>query len=331
MIRSSFNSFALLGALWLCPSCNLIMDTREACADTTPRRVRILVDWSDYDDKEPEGMSVILYTDGSSVPTLISTNELTHVETYLEEGTYHVAVINYSPDEFANLRFVDMHSMSTARLTTCAVTNPWYKPTRATMGVNEQPETFGFAADTYLELREEMFDSVEVVHLTQLAPQVVTQRVELVIHVRGLQYISALRGALSGMASGYYTGAGHPTESATAYLTDDWTLTRSAWDSNVGTLTATLNTFGRPYGHNGQPEEVYVTLEATRSDGETFTLDLPVGHRFERISRTLLRVEVTDSLTVNSPAAQQPGSNTGSGFEADVNQWGDFEDWNFEL
>jgi hypothetical protein len=330
MIRPLANSFPLLCTLCLCAGCGWISDPSEACTSSRPRRVRIEVDWSQFEEEVPEGMSVILYTDGSNEPTILSTNEVTHVETLLEEGTYHVAVINYSPEEFTNLRFAEMHSMASALLTTYAVTDPWYKPGRAYEGVNEQPETFGYDADTYLEVYEELFDSVEVVRLTELTPLVVTPRVEVVIHARGLQYITSLRGALSGMAAGYYPSLGRPTQVSTTFLMEDWNLTRSTWNRDAGTLTTTLTTFGRPYGFTSAPEEQYLTLEATRTDGQRFTMDIPVGDRFERISRTHLRIEVGDSLIVEAPASQLPGT-SGSGFEADVSDWGEAEDWNFEF
>ncbi len=308
--------------------CDWLMDGEggSGCA----RRIRIEVDWSAYADERPGGMSLILYEDGSNVPTLISSNETSHILLTLEAGTYHMAVINYSPDEFRNLLFVDMDSMATARLTTRQVSNPWFKPSRTAETVREQPETFGFDAVTYLEVHDGLFATAEIPTLSVLQPVVVTQEVEVVVPVRGLNYLSDLKGALSGMAEGYYPTWLHPTAETTTYLTEEWTLRRSATDKNCGTLTAVLTTFGRPYGHNGRADEVSLSLLATRSDGATAMHEQWVGDRFERLSSSRLRVTLGDSLYIEAPASALPGSNT-SGFDADVSDWNAPTDWDFDL
>jgi hypothetical protein len=319
--------FLMLPTLYA--GCGWIMDGEDlrGCA----QQVRIAVDWSHYHEELPEGMSLILYADGSNVPTLISTNELSHVLTTLEPGTYHTAVINYSPDEFRHLQFVDMHSMITAFLTTTEVSNPWYKPTRVGETVREQPEAFGYDADTYLEVTPELFATEEAVPtLTHLQPTLITRDVEVQLSVNGVDNISRLRAALTGMAAGYYPGLQRTSLEVTTYLTDEWTLTRASGDASVGTLTAHINTFGCPVDHEGEAEENRLLLQVTRTDGEIYNYEYPVGHQLDKTA-TRLYVAVSDSIRVEPPASQRPGSQTGSAFDADVSDWSEAEDWSFDM
>lgn len=313
----------------LCAGCSWIADGEDlsGCA----KKVRIAVDWSLYNEELPEGMSLILYEDGSNIPMLISTNELSHILTTLEPGTYHTAVINYSPDEFHNIQFVDMHSMASAFITTKAVSNPWYKPTRAGEMIREQPEVFGYDAETFLSVTPELFDTEQSVPtLTQLQPTLITRDVEIQVQINGINNLSRLRAALTGMAAGYYPGLQQTSEELTTYLTDEWTLTRSPWNATVGTLTAHINSFGLPVGHESETEENTLLLQATRTDGAIYNYEFTVGHQLN-MDHIKLLVAVNDSIRIETPAAQQPGNQTGSAFDADVSDWGDTEDWNFEL
>ncbi len=309
--------------------CGWVMDGEDLSG--CPKKVRIAVDWSMYQEELPQGMSLILYADGSNVPILISTNELSHVLTTLEHGTYHTAIINYSPDEFVHLQFVNMHSMATAFITTEEVSNPWYKPTRVGETVREQPEVFGFDAETYLTVSPELFESEEQIPtLTQLQPTLVTHDVELRVVIHGVNNISHLRAALTGMAAGYYPGLHHTSTEVTTYLTDEWTLTRSVWDTSVGTLTAHINTFGLPVGHESETEENTLLLQATRTDGKIYNYEFTVGHQLDKEDLRLC-VAIEDSIRIETPSSQQPGNQNGSAFDADVTDWGEAEDWSFDL
>lgn len=338
MIRILINSILLLCLLVHVSACGLIMDEWDSSGCYS--HVRIEVDWSAYGDETPEGMSLYFYHDGQTFPTIISSNETSHVDVTLQDGTYRVMVINYSQEEFENLQFEGMDSPETAKLTTKGVNDSWFQDDFPGEVVSEQPETFGYYIDSCLQVNVATIDSGSYQLSALLKPTLATEEVEIIVHARGLNYLSSLRGALTGMAAGYYLMQTRSTEETTTFLTDDWTVTRDAGDSNLGTLTATMNTFGLPYGHTGVDTANYVILSATRSDAQVTLHKYAVGNRFERVGTNLWRIEVGDSLIITKPDTWTSAGNNdsstsdaehSSGFNATINDWNSIEDFNFEL
>ncbi len=88
------------------------------------------VDWSDYDSKDPDGMTVWFFpldkdnptddpkqmTNRDGKPYTNTTANVTRQNLYLPNGRYQGVVINYSPSEYSKQTFEDMHSIHDARV-----------------------------------------------------------------------------------------------------------------------------------------------------------------------------------------------------------------------
>ncbi len=86
------------------------------------------VDWSDYDSKNPDGMTVWFYplengettndadvlTNGTTAPYVTTTANVTRHNLYLPNGRYQGVVINYSPAEYSRQTFHDLNDVHNA-------------------------------------------------------------------------------------------------------------------------------------------------------------------------------------------------------------------------
>ena len=115
-ILMSIASFiAMLGIVFLFCSC----ERRELYVYGDEfHSVDLNVDWRQYADRDPDGMTVWFYPldDLAHGPYRMTTANVRHHELYLPGGHYQGVVIDYSPEEYSNQQFLDIDSISTARV-----------------------------------------------------------------------------------------------------------------------------------------------------------------------------------------------------------------------
>lgn len=82
------------------------------------RSVDLEVDWRQYSDHDPDGMTVWFYPldDPTHAAYRTTTANVRHHELYLPGGHYQGVVVDYSPEEYSYQRFLDMDSIRTARV-----------------------------------------------------------------------------------------------------------------------------------------------------------------------------------------------------------------------
>ena len=81
--------------------------------------VELEVDWRQYAESDPGGMTAWFYplgNDAGSVPYRITTASVNRQSLYLPGGQYRGVVIDYSPEEYSDQRFVDLNDMAKARV-----------------------------------------------------------------------------------------------------------------------------------------------------------------------------------------------------------------------
>jgi hypothetical protein len=113
--------------------------------------VTLDVDWRDYDETNPDGMTVWFYplddnatTRGnadsytnSRKPYRTTTANVRHQDLYLPGGRYQGVVINYSPDEYARQEFLSLDTLQRARV---VLTPASYQPTSQNTILNGFPD-----------------------------------------------------------------------------------------------------------------------------------------------------------------------------------------------
>lgn len=133
----------------------------------------------------------------------------------------------------------------------------------------------------------------------------------------GIEYVGLARGAMAGMAASVYMFDGHTGSDKATILYDDCTV----YDWGV---EAKVNSFGIPdypnQSYNRSGEFYGLTLELLLKNGKRLTFDFDVSHIVA--SQPHGGVIVLDGIEVND----ETGSESGSGFDVDVEGWGEYED-----
>ncbi len=138
---------------------------------------------------------------------------------------------------------------------------------------------------------------------------------------QGAEYVSLARGALAGMAEKVRLRDGSTTADAATVLFD------STLDAASSTVTAIVNTFGVPSHPGYTPGAESVTpegpftlnLEVLLNDGSIQTFDFDV-------TRQMLNQPRGGVITVGSIHVINNSTQVDSGFDVDVDDWGEYED-----
>lgn len=102
--------------------------------------VELEVDWRKYADSDPDGMTLWFFPldEISHAPYRSITANVRHHELYLPGGHYQGIVIDYSPEEYSHQQFLDMDSLSLARV---EATPASYQPDSQTIIGEGVPES----------------------------------------------------------------------------------------------------------------------------------------------------------------------------------------------
>ena len=313
-------------------------------------RVRVDVDWQDFVQEVPTGMTVMVYPQGEGAGKAVTqhTNTTNHAIFALPEGKYHSIVYNQSPSEYGSVSFRGMESFETAEVYANPTDSRWYVSRGDEDGrVVTEPEWIGTDWIKDMQVTKEMVDKTGEENLAELSasrarvensfligehrPQNIVYTITVKVHIDGIYNLRSARASLSGLAEGYWLGKGRPTAGKVTHLLEEWSMTLNEDDPTKGTIVAKITCFGLPDGHQGRPEENELILSLLLVDNKTI-LDFPfeVGDDFEaQIEedvhlRLNLAVELEITLTTPLPDVKPEGG-SGSGFSATVDDWGEEE------
>ena len=325
--------------------------------------VHLTYDWDSLFHLRPDGMTLMLAHDGDTISYYDATNSIFENTLKLSSGRYLLTVMNRTFGEYGTMRFYQRQSHNDI----FAVANTYHISSETAWDHGrtymEEPERIGVAVDTFTvphtidELQfynwREHFDA-DTIHLER--PQVIlpmTTTLNIRVKVRGISYMRAMEGYISGMADGFYLNQQWRRSEVGVLKLTNWerdystqAATRAAADStaetNVGWMTTTVETFGLPHGREllrwRTPESNYIQLHFTLIDGRTVDFSYYVGKDihygadngemevFSRADVTLRLDLVIDAPFYDDdevpimPYAQPEGSGQ---FGADVQPWGD--------
>ncbi len=306
-------------------------------------RVRIDVDWSEFEKDEPSGMTVMVYPLRGGVAITHLTNTTTHAYVDLLAGSYHSIVFNQSESEYGSVLFKGMDRYETAEVYTATSKSGWYKSKSGEEKVATDPEWIG--TDTYENsvVTEEMV-SVTGEHLIMEGntrampdyvianhiPQNIIYTLTVKVHVKGYHNLRSARASMNGLAEGYMFAAHKPTSAIVTQLMENWSKQVDEVDPTKGTITGQITCFGLPDGHRATSEENLFNLSLLLVDNKTVvTFPFNVG---DLIVCDKDRLELWLELDLDEPLPDvQPEGGSGSGFDATVDDWGDEENFEVEL
>ena len=300
---------------------------------------RVDVDWSQFEQEEPTGMTLLFYPEDENMKTVrVMSNTTTHAFVRLEPAKYRVVVHNQTSSEFGSFNFHDMESMSTAHIRTDERKSKWYKPSDNEY-LGAHPEWLAYDMQE-VEVTPEMLDTVTIDdHLTKsaededalitLIPQNLIYTLHISINIDGMQNYRAARAAVTGMADGFRPGHGKYSEDHSSHLLESWITSDklTTQDGNQsGRIVSEITCFGLPHGHEAMPEDNKLHLLIQLTDNKTYIEhSFDVGNLFVQKSREADPMHLYLDLTLPGklPDVEFQEDDGSSAFDAIVEEWGD--------
>lgn len=176
------------------------------------------------------------------------------------------------------------------------------------------------------EVTEEMARSQDTLYnVAQHQPESIVKTLDIRIAVSGIQNFYGARASLTGMAEGYMLGLQRPSDKTTTYLIEFWIPEPDEEDTTKGYITAQLNCFGLPYGHEAKPEDNIFDITVLLRDNKTqLHYTFPVGDKISFDDDGWADPEVGLDLAIDEPFPDvEQAENLGGGFDATVDDWGE--------
>lgn len=327
--------------------------------------VQITYDWMSEFGQRPDGMTLMLAKDSDQINTYDVTHNIDQTSMRANSGTYKLTVMNKTFAEYSTVNFYnrtshnDLHAKSKTYYVQSE--NIWDNG-RTYL---EQPEKIGVGIDTFTvsnvidslifyDYRDTSIpDTIHIRRHVVIEPMTTTLTVR--VKVRGISYMRAMEGYVTGMADGFYLNQRWRTrdvgtiklegfERDREYEAETRRRTDDEQEENVGWMTCHVETFGLPHGRellkDRVPESNYIMLHFTLLDGRTADFAYQVGKniRYQGDDGTLeifyqADVALELDLVIDAPFykndevpimpyAQPEGSGQ---FDAEVEPWGDDE------
>lgn len=298
----------------------------------------IRVDWSraGLDAEEAtNGATAVFYPRDGGTPKVVLMGDRTYEKVRLPKGRYDVLVFNRSFSDFGGLSFrgecyeelevyarhVETRTDPATRITTRVIVS---SPEKLAADVVEDfevtEEMLGNYSPTAARGRSAPASGVDSRYALSFVPRCLTREVKVEVNVIGLNNIRSAAGTLEGVAESVNLSTGKVSGETVfqQFTLDDIAFTDGSPFN--GTLTGRFNTFGL---ETEIPRKL--ALRALLVDGKT-TVDEVfdiTAHELEDEGGTLvLYIEVTAPPIPDV----KPEDGSDSGFDIDVDDWGDEEE-----
>lgn len=298
------------------------------------KSVRIEVDWSQFTQETPTGMTVLIYDSGGKAVQTLRSNKLDYVNTSLLPGNYQTVVFNQGEGEFGTLSLNNLDSYDEASVNAMPYISRWYmKDNDENVVMN--PEWFATDAQRDLTLNKEMTKGRAVVDtsfttIASLVPHDVVYTIQINVYLKNIYNLKSARASLSGLAGGYLLGLEKPSDAKATQLIEKWTLTADKDNTVNGVLSAEIQSFGLPNNHKGQSDENKFMLSLLLVDGKTqldYTFD--VGDQIKLDDSLELTLLVNSEVSEPLPDVKPEGGSSGA-FDPTVEDWGEDEKVNLD-
>lgn len=324
----------IISAIAMLTSCHY-KDLYDEDIDEEKAEVKVPVDWGEFFETKPTGMTVMAFPEDEHRPTVALSNDLESAEMPLSAGDYRVLVFNQSTDEFGSFHFEGMDKFSTACIKANELSSEWYG-NGMDKSIIVNPEWLAAGRLEHVSVTDEMVDSSDSIYVTDtVRPQDAIYRIYVHIHVKGIYNIRSARASLDGMADGYVFSTNKPTATRKTQLLEHWNIVQDKDNPANGVLSAKIRSFGLPDGHRNLPTENVLRLSLLLVDNKTrcdFTFE--VGDKFKRgdededngihlPTADEENLDLSLGIETTLPDVKPEGSSSGGGFDAKVDDWGD--------
>lgn len=298
--------------------------------------ITLTVDWSQsgLDDEEgaAHGATAVFYPTDGGEPKIFLMGNYSQEAVRLPEGVYDVIVFNRSFTDFSNIAFRGNEGYETLEAYSKNI------ETRAdgkngTRTVTGSPEKLASVAVKGFTVTEDMLGNYSQTTYGKsaysatveddrcalhLVPEKRTREVVAVIRVEGLNNIRSATCRLDGIAESVFLATGRVSGQTAS---QEFPLSHPVFDEGSpfnGTLTSTFNVFGVDFS-----ESHHLHLEARLVDGKTvFTGDYDNVKVTEKDNGEGIITIYVEATTDKIPDVKPEGG-SGSGFDVDVDGWGD--------
>ena len=260
----------------------------------------------------PDGLRMQVYNaDGSDeIVNIAPEGEVV----YMRPGEHSLLFYNNDTEYIV---FDEMQSFASAKATTRTRTRSSYlgnsyMDTKDENTVNQPDMLYGSYMESYVAERSTETDVIPVT----MHPLVFTYLVRYEFS-HGVEYVSLARGALAGMAQAVWLNSGHTSDEAATVLYDC-----TVEDFGTQALVRSFGIPDFPNEHYGtRAERKYgLNLEVRLKNGKIKSFDFDVTDQVA--AQPQGGVIVVKGIEISD----EEGTEGGSGFDVDVEDWGDYED-----
>jgi hypothetical protein len=307
-------------------------------------KVRINVDWSQFDNELPSGMTVSAFPILSNVASTITSNDISHVSTYLSPGMYHLEVMGYSKHEYGTIDFLEDESGTIIGLQAKPTTSTWYTPDDDEV-IALFPEEFAFDRQTNIPVDDPYADDDDdddnstartltygdEILIATLYPVNIIYTVDVNVRVKGFKNLRSCAGVLQGLTSTLNFTTLHGGESTVTHLLETWSFAYDSKEDDSGILTASVSCLGLPYGCVHNPEDNTLKLNILLVDNKTtLSYTIPVGDTYKELGTRHFSFNVDDTILL--PEVESSNQSTGSaGFDVTVDDWNEDNNNNIDI
>lgn len=335
--------YSLVFCAFVCALFALSGCDRRELTYYTEAEFEIRADWggSKLDAEEAgNGATAVFYPRDGGEPTIVLMGDRSYGKVRLRVGRYDALVFNRSFSEFGSIdfrgdRYRELEAY--AHHIETRIDPVTRSETRVIVG---SPEKIAADGVEEIEVTEDMLGnyspSVQARNRSvsggadddftfTFSPQCLTREIKVVVNVIGLNNVRSAVGVLAGVAESVNLSTGQVSGET---VTQQFALNEKEFTPGSpfnGTLTGRFNTFGFEAGVTRQ-----LTLKALLVDGKTRieeTFDVTAREEEAEDGTWVLYIEVDAS-----PIADvKPEGGSDSGFDADVEDWGDETDHDIPL
>lgn len=322
-------------------------------------QVTLETDWSQYGRPAPGGMTAYFFPlDFEHGSYRTTTAEVFSTQLYLSHGHYSGVVIDYSPIEYVNQRFVDMNDWDLARAEATPMPNQpeeaeadvlygpncYHEPLTKYIREDSPNYTVVFAPewmaldtmDVFVntgkyrdyvpyELRDTYPQTLEP-QTFYAQPKPIIQSLNLRLYVKGIYYAYDIKASLAGLSDGHYLTQNVNTDEPCVFPVVNWAMDYTG--TNEGYIYTSVNTFGLRSSQlpvkadYALPTDIRLNLYILLVDQETvLTYHYDIGDHIYTTGNKLVLELVLDPEDYNYPDLPYVIPKDGTGFDADVVPW----------
>ncbi len=340
-------------ALFMACGCQM----RELTYDYHPFcDVRLNVDWSSLDET-PSGMTAIFFNENGSEPAVFTTNDVNSAVVPLRTGVYNVILFNQSPEEFGSLGFRGLAGYGTTEIHVIEDTEEGWYSKAVSHTVAYQPEPLAVAKLEGFEVTEEMVDESRLPGTKagedtdtgsqeakiDMAPADVITKGSISVRVENIYNFRSARAWISGMAESYVPSRHATGKGKVTHLLEEWSSIKDDADKTKGVLVSGFTTLGLPEMPLDEIdaekiwEDATLHLEVLLVDNRTIeSYDFNIAEKIrisDETGKIVLEIDITgkdDGSPIILKDVKPEGS-PDSGFDVDVDDWGDEVDVNVSV